>query len=110
MPARETDALVKSVQSLATEKEAVAAKERQLIVRLGAALVKIGYRVVAMDRSDPERAGRVGGRRRARRRMNQAARKAVSRRMKAYWAKRRNQPPKVKAGRRGRRQGRTAAR
>jgi hypothetical protein len=49
MPARETDALVKSVQSLATEKEAVAAKEKQLVVRLGAALVKIGYRVVPMD-------------------------------------------------------------
>jgi hypothetical protein len=110
MPARETDALVKSVQSLATEKEAVAAKEKQLVVRLGAALVKIGYRVVPMDRSAPEETGGGGGRRRARRRMSPAARKALSRRMKAYWAKRRNQPAKVKARRRGRRQGRTAAR
>jgi hypothetical protein len=103
MAGPKTDAVVKSVQNLVAERQAVAAREKQLVLRLGAALVKIGYRVVPMDSGAPERPTIRRGRRRARRPVSAAARKAVSRRMKAYWAKRRGRPAKSKAGRRERR-------
>jgi hypothetical protein len=103
------DSLVRSVQGLLAEKEAVAAKEKQLVVRLGAALMKIGYRVVPMDSGAPERPRRPRGPRRGRRAMSAAARKAVSRRMKAYWAKRRGRPAKGKTKRPMRRRAGQAA-
>lgn len=42
-----TDSLVQSVENLLAEKEAVAAKEKELIEGLDAVLTKMGYRVVA---------------------------------------------------------------
>ena len=55
------DALVKSVESLVAEKEAVAAKEKELIDSLNAALGKMGYKVVSSD-AGPVRRGRRRGR------------------------------------------------
>jgi hypothetical protein len=103
MAGPKTDALVKSVQRLVAERQAVAAREKQLVLRLGAALMKIGYRVMPMDSGAPERRTMRRGRRPARRRMSAAARRAVSQRMKAYWAKRRGRTANAKTARRGRR-------
>jgi hypothetical protein len=103
MAGPKTDALVKSVQRLVAERQAVAAREKQLVLRLGAALMKIGYRVMPMDSGAPEGPTMRRGRRLARRRMSAAARRAVSQRMKAYWAKRRDRTANAKTARRGRR-------
>jgi hypothetical protein len=102
MPEPRGDELVKSVQRVVAEREAVAAKEKQLVVRLGAALMKIGYRVVPIDTGASEAPARRHGRRRGRRQMSAVARRALSQRMKADWAKRRSRPAKAK--RRGQRQ------
>ncbi len=48
------DALVKSVESLVAEKEAVATKEKELVAALNAVLNKVGYEVVPVG-------GRVRG-------------------------------------------------
>lgn len=51
------DALAKAVQSLVAEKQAIALKERELIVNLNAALNRMGYQVVRVD-AGPPRSGR----------------------------------------------------
>ena len=111
MPALKGDALVKAVESLVAEKEAVAGKEKTLVAVLNSALGRMGYQVVAVDRGVPARrgsrqAGRISRRRKP---MSTAARRAASRRMKAYWAKRRGRATKIKAKGRGRRQAEPAA-
>ena len=45
--AEKEDELVKSVESLLAEKQAVAAREKKLIEELNAVLGKMGYRVVS---------------------------------------------------------------
>jgi hypothetical protein len=55
-----TDALVKSLETLVAEKQAVTAKERKLIDGLNAVLSKMGYRVVAAT-AIPKRRGRPPG-------------------------------------------------
>jgi hypothetical protein len=55
-----TDALVKSVESLVAEKQAVTSKEKELIDGLNAVLSKMGYRVVA-ETAVPKRRGRPPG-------------------------------------------------
>jgi hypothetical protein len=94
------------------DKASVVNREKQLIVTLDAALAKIGYHVVV--RRDGTRvatnAQPTAPRRRRRRRLSAAARQAASRRMKAYWVKRRAQAaPKPRAKRRGRRVGQAAS-
>ena len=51
------DSLVKSVEALIAEKEAVAAKEKKLIEDLNASLGKMGYRVVSTKAAAPSGAG-----------------------------------------------------
>jgi hypothetical protein len=58
-----TDALVKSVEHLLAEREAVATKEKELIDGLNAVLAKMGYQVVATS-TVPKRPGRPPGNRR----------------------------------------------
>jgi hypothetical protein len=55
-----TDALVKSVEALVAQKEAVTSRERELIEGLNVVLAKMGYRVVAAD-AVPRRRGRPPG-------------------------------------------------
>ena len=55
-----TNALVKAVESLVVEKQAVTSKEKSLIEGLNAVLSKMGYRVVAGD-AVPKRRGRPPG-------------------------------------------------
>jgi hypothetical protein len=55
-----TDALVKSVEHLLAEREAVATKEKELIDGLNAILAKMGYQVVAKN-AVPKRRGRPPG-------------------------------------------------
>jgi hypothetical protein len=55
-----TDALVKSLESLVAEKQAVTSKEKELIDGLNAVLSKMGYRVVAAT-AVPKRRGRPPG-------------------------------------------------
>ena len=52
-----TDALVKSLENLVAEKQAVTSKEKELIDGLNAVLSKMGYRVVAAT-AVPKRRGR----------------------------------------------------
>lgn len=54
------DALVKLVEGLVAEKDALAAKERELVEALNAALAKMGYHVV------PTAGGTAGRKRRGR--------------------------------------------
>lgn len=61
------DPLVRSVENLRAEKEAVAAKEKKLIEELNAVLKKMGYHVVRIpprhhDRGGGEGAGKKPGR------------------------------------------------
>ena len=60
MTESKTDALVKSLESLVAEKEAVTSKEKELIDGLNAVLSKMGYRVVATT-AVPKRRGRPRG-------------------------------------------------
>jgi hypothetical protein len=55
-----TDALVKSLESLVAEKQAVTSKEKELVDGLNAVLSKMGYRVVAAT-AVPKRRGRPPG-------------------------------------------------
>jgi hypothetical protein len=55
-----TDALIKSLESLVAEKQAVTSKEKELIDGLNAVLSKMGYRVVA-SAAVPKRRGRPPG-------------------------------------------------
>jgi len=89
MPALKGEALMRAVESLVAEKEAVTGKEKKLVSALNSALGRMGYQVVAVDRGVPARrgsrqAGRISRRWKP---MSAAARRAVSRRMKA-WRKR----------------------
>lgn len=55
------DALVKSVESLITERQAIALKERELITKINAVLNRIGYQVVGVNAGAAgKRAGRRG--------------------------------------------------
>jgi hypothetical protein len=88
MPVDVTGALKQALSKLTTEKQRI---ERQ------AAAIQEALRAVnGMNGSQPSGGARVmtRGAKRGRRRMSPAERKAVARRMKAYWAKR-------KAGRKG---------
>lgn len=51
MPERDDNPLVKAVESLLAEKEAMAAKEKKLVEDLNAVLAKMGYQVVPMKAS-----------------------------------------------------------
>ena len=55
-----TDALVKALESLVAEKQAVTSKEKELVDGLNAVLSKMGYRVVAAT-AVPKRRGRPPG-------------------------------------------------
>lgn len=55
-----TDALVKSLESLVAEKQAVSSKEKELVDGLNAVLAKMGYRVVPTT-ALPKRRGRPPG-------------------------------------------------
>lgn len=49
MPDHKADALVKSVKALLAEREAVTAKERELVKTLNAVLNRMGYEVVPVS-------------------------------------------------------------
>ncbi len=94
MPEPKTDILVKSVESLLTQKQAVAEKEKGLVDGLNRVLSKMGYQVVA------KRLLPANGRRRRRGRRGPG-------RPPGSGARRRGRPPKTMgerstAGRRGR--------
>jgi hypothetical protein len=102
-----TDALVKSVESFVAERQAIAAREKELIDGLNAVLAKMGYRVVA-EAGAPKRRGRPPGSGRRRRgprpSPGQASPGSAGRRRgpgrppKAPAApRRRGRPPKTKA-------------
>ena len=55
-----TDALVKSLESLVAEEQAVTSKEKELVDGLNAVLSKMGYRVMAAT-AVPKRRGRPPG-------------------------------------------------
>lgn len=64
MAETEETSLVKSVESLLAEKQAMAAREKKLIEDLNAALGKMGYRVVSTKGSGtetPKKPGRPPG-------------------------------------------------
>ncbi len=67
MPALRTDAFVKTVESLLSEKQAVAERETELVSSLNRVLTEMGYEVV------PRRSGRATGRRRRERRPGRPA-------------------------------------
>jgi len=107
MPDPKGNALVKTVETLATQKEELATKEKELVETLNAALRRMGYQVMPVAggvvtvrrRGRPPGVGRVKaagkpgtgkGRKRGRPPMGRAERSAVSKRMKAYWSKRKN--------------------
>jgi hypothetical protein len=71
---------------------------RTALLRLKSERDRLDRQIQAIEgllRLNGERTGRGGGPRRGRRRMTAAERRDVSRRMKAYWAKRRNAMKKV---------------
>jgi hypothetical protein len=88
------------------EKRALQAKEQAVLRDLNAALNGMGYQVIPLGsaNSSTSRRGpitRTAERSttpRKRRGMSAAARKAVGRRMKAYWAKRRKEKAGAKSG------------
>jgi hypothetical protein len=112
MPDPKGSAFVKAVETLATQKTQFETKVKELLGTLDAALRPIGYRVVPEDggvltarrRGRPPgfKKGKVviepkaKGRKRGRRAMSAAERSIVSRRMKAYWSKRRKAAKKAK--------------
>ena len=96
-----TDALIKSVEGLVAEKQAVTSKEKELVDGLNAVLSKMGYRVVAAT-AVPKRRGRPpgsGARRPGRPKgSGKARRRGPGRPPKVKSApKRRGRPPKAKA-------------
>ena len=105
MPDPNVNTLVKMIETLATQKEEVATKLKELVETLDAALRPMGYRVVpeaggvvtGKRRGRPPGSGQAraatkpqpkAGRKRRRPPMSRAERNVVSRRMKAYWEKR----------------------
>lgn len=62
MPAPKADALVKSVKALLAEREALTAKERELVRTVNSVLNKMGYRVVPLSGSTAPARGRRGRR------------------------------------------------
>jgi hypothetical protein len=84
-----TDALVKAVEGLVSEKEAVATKEKELVGALNAALEKMGYRVVSVS------AGMPGGKRRGRPPGSKAKRSPGRPPKNGRRKKRRGRPPKA---------------
>lgn len=62
MPQPEEGDLVKSVESLLAEKQAIAGREKKLIEDLNTALGKMGYRVVPTKTADGTPSGRKPGR------------------------------------------------
>lgn len=86
-----------SLKTLLKEKQAIQQKEAALLTNLGAVLNSMGYQLVPMNSGGAVGRMKAGARRsiqtvapKAKRKpMSAAARKAVGRRMKAYWAKRR---------------------
>jgi len=57
----EENGLVKSVESLLSDKQAIADRERKLVADLNAALGKMGYRVVKAGGAEPKKPGRPPG-------------------------------------------------
>lgn len=113
MPDPKGSALVKTVETLATQKDELATKEKELVETLNAALTRMGYRVVPVAGGvvTGKRRGRPPGsrsalassvsqarpgRKRGRKAMSAAERNSVSRRMKAYWSKRKKAAKKAK--------------
>ncbi len=113
MPDPKGSALVKTVETLASQKDELATKEKDLVETLNAALTRMGYRVVPVAggvlsgrRRGRPPGGRSGGpgnaekvrqpRKRGRKAMSAAERAVVSKRMKAYWSKRRKAAKKAK--------------
>jgi len=87
VPEMKPETLVKSVDDLLVEKQAVVEKERELVQSLNTALRRMGYEVVPVDEGVPaRRRGRPPGRPRGRRR---------GRPPKAGRPKRRGRPPKT---------------
>lgn len=62
MPQGDESNLVKSVESLLADKQAMAAREKKLIEDLNSALGKIGYRVVPTNSPDGAHPARKPGR------------------------------------------------
>ena len=102
MAESKTDALVKALEGLVVEKQAVTSKEKELIDGLNAVLSKMGYRIVA-TRAVPKRRGRPPGRKgrrpgRPKSSGNGRRRRKRGRPPKEKSApKRRGRPPKAKA-------------
>jgi len=96
-----TAALVKSLEGLVGEKQAVTSKEKELVDGLNAVLSKMGYRVVAAT-AVPKRRGRPpgsGARRPGRPKGSGNGRRRSGRPPKAKSAhKRRGRPPKQEQG------------
>ena len=97
-----TAALVKSLEGLVAEKQAVTSKEKELVDGLNAVLSKMGYRVVATAEV-PKRRGRPPGSKgrrpgRPKGSTNGRRRRGPGRPPKAKsTSKRRGRPPKAKA-------------
>lgn len=91
MPAPKADALVKSVKTLLAEREAVTAKERELVKTLNGVLNQMGYQVVPLS----AQAASARGRRRRRKAGRRAGRKP--RRPRKAGARRRGRPAKARS-------------
>lgn len=87
MPAPKADTLVKSVKALLAEREALTAKERELVKTVNTVLGKMGYQVVPLSGSAAPARGRR--RRRAGRRPGRKPGRPARAR-----ARRRGRPPK----------------
>jgi hypothetical protein len=94
-----TNALIKSLENLVAEKQAVSSKEKELVDGLNAVLSKMGYRVVATS-AVPKRRGRPPGSQTGKRRgrpPGSRKKRGPERPPKAKSApKRRGRPPKPK--------------
>jgi hypothetical protein len=105
MPRARTNALVRSVESVLSAKQAVAAQEKSLIDTLNRVLVRMGYEVVPR----PGAAANPGRRRRGRRPGRPPGRppgRASTRTAGAKRRKRRGRPPKAENAAGVRRRGR----
>jgi hypothetical protein len=94
-----TDALIKSLEGLVAEKQAVTSKEKELVDGLNAVLSKMGYRVLATT-AVPKRRGRPpgsGARRPGRPKGSGKGRRRGPGRPPKHASKRRGRPPKAKA-------------
>jgi hypothetical protein len=79
-----------SIEAVVRERRRLEAKERSLIANLNASLKSMGFQIApANSGSGPGGLKRRQASARRRKPMSAEARKAVGRRMKAYWAKRR---------------------